>query len=195
MIPRAGHQGMRSTVRDWREICLPDRPVVAFAGDGAMQMNGLAELITIQRYGQEWADPRLVVAFLHNNDLNHVIWELRAMGGAPTFTESQSLPDVDYAAFASNLGLESITSPSPHGARAGTQHRQGPRQRRQQHLGHHQRRHQDQGRGNPAGQGKVGTQRAHFPGTRTLWGCRDYLVVSPMRVSVTVPLPKGLSPR
>lgn len=83
----------------------PGRPVVAFAGDGAMQMNGMAELITIQRYWQQWADPRLVVAILHNNDLNQVTWEMRAMGGAPKFAESQSLPDVDYAAFARSLGL------------------------------------------------------------------------------------------
>lgn len=93
----------------------PDRPVIAFAGDGAMQMNGLTELITVQRYWQEWADPRLIVAVLHNNDLNHVTWELRAMGAAPAFRESQSLPDVDYAAFASSLGLESITVTTPDG--------------------------------------------------------------------------------
>ncbi|OWY83739.1 MULTISPECIES: thiamine pyrophosphate-requiring protein [Rhodococcus] len=83
----------------------PGRPVVAFAGDGAMQMNGMAELITIQRYWQQWTDPRLVVAIIHNNDLNQVTWEMRAMGGAPKFAESQSLPDVDYAAFARGLGL------------------------------------------------------------------------------------------
>ena len=75
----------------------PDRPVIVFAGDGAMQMNGLAELITIKRYWQEWADPRLVVAVLHNDDLNQVTWEMRAMAGAPKFVESQTLPDVDYA--------------------------------------------------------------------------------------------------
>lgn len=91
----------------------PDRPVIAFAGDGAMQMNGLAELITIQRYWQEWSDPRLIVAILHNNDLNHVTWELRAMGGAPALRESQSLPDVDYAAFASGLGLQGIEVTTP----------------------------------------------------------------------------------
>jgi pyruvate dehydrogenase (quinone) len=28
----------------------PERQVIAFVGDGAMQMNGLAELITIKRY-------------------------------------------------------------------------------------------------------------------------------------------------
>ncbi|HEY8295451.1 MAG TPA: thiamine pyrophosphate-requiring protein [Micrococcaceae bacterium] len=91
----------------------PDRPAIAFVGDGAMQMNGLAELITIKRYWQEWEDPRLIVAVLHNNDLNQVTWELRAMAGSPKFTESQSLPDVDYAAFARSLGLAGITVTSP----------------------------------------------------------------------------------
>ena len=67
----------------------PDRPVIVFAGDGAMQMNGLAELITISRYWQEWADPRLVVAVLHNDDLNQVTWEMRAMAGR---TEVRRVP-------------------------------------------------------------------------------------------------------
>jgi pyruvate dehydrogenase (quinone) len=83
----------------------PDRPAIAFEGDGAMQMNGLAELVTISRYWQEWSDPRLVVAVLHNNDLNQVTWELRAMGGTPRFVESQALPDVSYADFAASVGL------------------------------------------------------------------------------------------
>jgi pyruvate dehydrogenase (quinone) len=91
----------------------PDRPVIVFEGDGAMQMNGLAELITIKRYWQEWSDPRLIVAVLHNDDLNQVTWEMRAMEGAPKFTESQSLPDVDYAAFAASLGLEAIAVDKP----------------------------------------------------------------------------------
>lgn len=91
----------------------PDRPAVVFAGDGAMQMNGLAELITIQRYWRQWADPRLVIAILHNNDLNQVTWEMRAMGGAPKFEESQRLPDVDYAAFAASLGLAARTVTDP----------------------------------------------------------------------------------
>jgi len=83
----------------------PDRPVIALVGDGAMQMNGMAELITIARYQELWSDRRLVVCVFHNNDLNQVTWELRAMGGAPKFEESQSLPDVDYAGFARSLGL------------------------------------------------------------------------------------------
>ncbi len=86
----------------------PDRPSIALVGDGAMQMNGLAELITIAHYWQQWADPRLIVAILHNNDLNQVTWEMRAMEGVPKFAESQTLPDVDYAAFARSLGLAGI---------------------------------------------------------------------------------------
>ena len=91
----------------------PDRPVIVFAGDGAMQMNGLAELITIKHYWEEWDDPRLVVAVLHNNDLNQVTWEMRAMEGAPKFTESQRLPDISYADFARSLGLHAVTVDEP----------------------------------------------------------------------------------
>ena len=91
----------------------PDRPVIALVGDGAMQMNGLAELITIARYQNLWSDPRCVICVFHNNDLNQVTWELRAMGGAPKFEESQSLPDVDYAGFARSLGLTAITVDDP----------------------------------------------------------------------------------
>ena len=95
----------------------PDRPVIAFEGDGAMQMNGLAELITIKRYWAGWSDPRLVVAILHNNDLNQVTWEMRALSGSPKFEESQNLPDVDYAAFARSLGLGAtmVTDPEAVG--------------------------------------------------------------------------------
>ena len=91
----------------------PDRPVIVFAGDGAMQMNGLAELITIKHYWEQWADPRLIVAVLHNDDLNQVTWEMRAMEGAPKFAESQTLPDVDYAAFAASLGLQGVNVDKP----------------------------------------------------------------------------------
>jgi pyruvate dehydrogenase (quinone) len=96
----------------------PGRPAVVFAGDGAMQMNGMAELITVKRYWEQWSDPRLIVAVLHNNDLNQVTWEMRAMAGAPKFEESQWIPDVDYAAFATGLGLNgrTLTDPGQIGA-------------------------------------------------------------------------------
>jgi pyruvate dehydrogenase (quinone) len=93
----------------------PDRPSIAIVGDGAMQMNGLAELITVARYCRQWQDPRLVVAVLHNDDLNQVTWEMRAMEGAPKFAASQSLPDVDYAGFARSLGLQGIAVDTPDG--------------------------------------------------------------------------------
>ncbi len=95
------------------KFAAPERPVIVFEGDGAMQMNGLAELITIKRYWQQWSDPRLIVAILHNNDLNQVTWEQRAMTGMPRFVESQMLPDVDYAAFAASLGLNAAVVKDP----------------------------------------------------------------------------------
>ncbi|MCX4098584.1 thiamine pyrophosphate-requiring protein [Nocardia sp. alder85J] len=91
----------------------PNRPVVALVGDGAMQMNGLAELLTIARYRDRWSDPRLVICVFHNNDLNQVTWELRAMGGAPKFEDSQSLPDTSYADAARVFGLSAITVDHP----------------------------------------------------------------------------------
>jgi pyruvate dehydrogenase (quinone) len=86
----------------------PSRPVIALVGDGAMQMNGLAELVTVHRYWKEWADPRMVVCVFHNNDLNQVTWEMRAMAGSPKFVESQSLPDISYSTFARSIGLHGI---------------------------------------------------------------------------------------
>jgi pyruvate dehydrogenase (quinone) len=83
----------------------PKRVVFALAGDGAMQMNGLAELITIAKYWERWPDPRLVVLVLNNRDLNQVTWEHRAMEASPKFSASQDLPDVRYADFARSLGL------------------------------------------------------------------------------------------
>ena len=105
----------------------PDRPVIALVGDGAMQMNGLAELITISHYWSQWADPRLIVAVLHNNDLNQVTWEMRAMYGAPKFAESQTLPDVDYAGFARSLGLAGVEHRRPRRARPGLGRPRWPR--------------------------------------------------------------------
>ncbi|MGW0758758.1 thiamine pyrophosphate-requiring protein [Streptomyces sp. NPDC002814] len=86
----------------------PDRPAIALVGDGAMQMNGLAELITAAKYADRWEDKRLVVGVWNNHDLNQVTWEMRAMEGAPSFLPSQEIPDVQYAAFARSLGLTGI---------------------------------------------------------------------------------------
>ncbi|MFB7909884.1 thiamine pyrophosphate-requiring protein [Kitasatospora sp. NPDC056076] len=91
----------------------PDRPAIAIVGDGAMQMNGLAELITAAKYYEQWQDPRLIVAVLNNRDLNQVTWEMRAMEGAPQFLPSQELPDIPYARVAENFGLLGISVDKP----------------------------------------------------------------------------------
>jgi len=90
------------------KFAYPDRPAIALAGDGAMQMNGINELITIAKYAKEWTDPRLVVLVLNNRDLNLVTWEERVMSGDPKFPDSQELPDFGYARFAESLGLVGI---------------------------------------------------------------------------------------
>jgi pyruvate dehydrogenase (quinone) len=91
----------------------PDRPVIALVGDGAMQMNGINELITIAKYWKEWSDPRLVVLVLNNRDLNQVTWEQRAMEGDPKFEASQDLPDFPYAEYARMVGLGGVRVDDP----------------------------------------------------------------------------------
>ncbi|MFC5722903.1 thiamine pyrophosphate-requiring protein [Streptomyces gamaensis] len=91
----------------------PNRPVVALVGDGAMQMNGMAELITAAKYHTQWDDPRLVVGVWNNHDLAQVNWEMRAMSGSPQFLPSQELPDVSYAAFGRTIGLTGIRVERP----------------------------------------------------------------------------------
>lgn len=86
----------------------PGRPVVALAGDGAMQMNGLSELITVAHRWREWADPRFVVLVLNNGDLAEVSWEQREMEGDPRFPDSQAVPGFPYAGYARLLGLEGV---------------------------------------------------------------------------------------
>lgn len=95
------------------KFAYPDRPVIALVGDGAMQMNNMAELITIQKYWQSWATPQLVVCVFNNQDLNQVTWEQRVMEGNPRFDASQQLPDVRYSQFAESLGLKGIFVDDP----------------------------------------------------------------------------------
>ena len=91
----------------------PERVVIAMVGDGAMQMNGLNELITVGKYWQRWSDPRLVVMVLNNRDLNQVTWEQRAMEGDPKFDASQDVPDFPYARYAELIGLHGIRVDQP----------------------------------------------------------------------------------
>ena len=91
----------------------PERPVIALVGDGAFQMNGMNELITIAKYWERWSDPRLVILVLHNDDLNQVTWEQRAMEGDPKYEGSQVLPDFPYARYAEMLGFLGIRVDNP----------------------------------------------------------------------------------
>jgi pyruvate dehydrogenase (quinone) len=91
----------------------PQRPVIALVGDGAMQMNGINELITIAKYHDRWSDQRLIVLVLNNRDLNQVTWEQRAMSGDPKFQGSQDLPDFPYARYAELIGLKGIRVDDP----------------------------------------------------------------------------------
>jgi pyruvate dehydrogenase (quinone) len=91
----------------------PDRVAIALVGDGAMQMNGLNELITISKYWRRWSDPRLIVLVLNNRDLNQVTWEQRALEGDPKFTASQDIPDFPYARYAELVGLKGVRVDAP----------------------------------------------------------------------------------
>jgi len=95
------------------KFCHPGRPAIAIAGDGAMQMNGLNELITAAKYWKEWSDPRLCVLVLNNRDLNMVTWEERVLAGDPKFEASQVLPDFRYADFARGIGLDGVRVERP----------------------------------------------------------------------------------
>jgi pyruvate dehydrogenase (quinone) len=90
------------------KFAYPDRVAVALVGDGAMQMGGMNELITIAKYWREWQDPRLCILVLNNCDLNQVTWEFRVLYGDPKFEASQQIPRVDFAKFARDLGLGGV---------------------------------------------------------------------------------------
>ena len=78
-----------------------------------MQMNGNAELLTVAKYWRRWATPTFVVLVLHNNDLNQVTWEQRAMEGDPKFEASQDIPDFNYARYAELCGLQGVRVERP----------------------------------------------------------------------------------
>ena len=95
------------------KFAYPERVAIALVGDGAMQMNGINELITIAKYWKRWSDPRLVILVLNNRDLNQVTWEQRVMEGNPKYEASQDIPDFPYADYAKSLGLDGIRINKP----------------------------------------------------------------------------------
>jgi pyruvate dehydrogenase (quinone) len=95
------------------KFAYPERPVVALVGDGAMQMNNMAELITVQKYWRQWSSPTWVTCVFNNEDLNQVTWEQRVMEGNAKFEASQRIPNVPYHKFAELLGLKGIYVDDP----------------------------------------------------------------------------------
>jgi pyruvate dehydrogenase (quinone) len=91
----------------------PDLPAIALIGDGAMQMNGLTEIVTLAASWRQWSDPRLILLVLNNRDLSYVTWEQRAMEGEPRFVPAQELPDFPYARYAELIGLRGIRIDAP----------------------------------------------------------------------------------
>jgi pyruvate dehydrogenase (quinone) len=95
------------------KFAFPERISIALVGDGAMQMGGMAEMLTAAKYYKTWKDPRLVVLVLNNQDLNQVTWEQRVMEGDPKFEASQDIPYVGFDAWADMIGLQGIKVERP----------------------------------------------------------------------------------
>jgi len=78
-----------------------------------MQMNNMAELITVAKYWRKWSSPRWICGVFNNEDLNQVTWEQRVMEGNPKFEASQDIPNVPYHKFAELIGLKGIYVDDP----------------------------------------------------------------------------------
>ncbi|GGQ91779.1 thiamine pyrophosphate-dependent enzyme [Streptomyces flaveolus] len=83
----------------------PDRPVVAFTGDGSMSM-GLGELATLAQY-----DLPVKVVVLRNDSLALEVWEQTALLGNPQ--SGCALHPVDFAAVARACGLKAFRVDDP----------------------------------------------------------------------------------
>ncbi len=116
-VPRGGSAHLSSTLASMgcgipygisAKESSPDQPVVVLAGDGAMTMLGINELITVADRWKSWSDPRFVVVVLSNKDLSEVSWEQRETESEPRFEASQRVPAFDFVAFAEQLGLRGV---------------------------------------------------------------------------------------
>jgi len=91
------------------KFAYPERTVVCTIGDGAFQMLGMNELITIKKYIDKWGDtPQFIIMVQHNDDLAQVSWEMRTEDANPLWSTSQDVESVDYAGWAELLGFTGI---------------------------------------------------------------------------------------
>ncbi|MBV9655717.1 MAG: thiamine pyrophosphate-requiring protein [Acetobacteraceae bacterium] len=95
------------------KMAFPERTVIGFIGDGAMQMNGLNVMITVAKYWKEWPNPKFIIMVLNNQDLNQVTWEERVQLGEGKTLSTQSIPDMAYHSYAELLGLKGIVVREP----------------------------------------------------------------------------------
>jgi pyruvate dehydrogenase (quinone) len=95
------------------KMAFPERVVIGFIGDGAMQMNGLNVMITVSKYWREWSDPRFIIMVLNNRDLNQVTWEERVQLGDGKTELTQAIPDFPYHKYAELIGLKGIFCNDP----------------------------------------------------------------------------------
>ena len=95
------------------KMAYPDRPVVAMVGDGAMQMNGNAELVTVKQYWKQWSNPTFIVLVMVNHDLNQVTWEQRVLAGDPKYEAAQEVIDFPYSGYGEMLDFKGIRVDDP----------------------------------------------------------------------------------
>ncbi len=95
------------------KMAYPDRTVIGFIGDGAMQMNGINVMITVSKYWKGWSNPHFIMMVLNNQDLNQVTWEERIQLGVGKTESTQSIPDMPYHQYAALLGLHGIAVRKP----------------------------------------------------------------------------------
>ncbi len=97
------------------KFAYPERPVIAFTGDGAFEMLGMNELLTVKHYADELLakNKTLIFAVLVNKDLNQVSFEQRALAGDRKNPDTQTVPYVPAADFAKLLGFEGIRVDKP----------------------------------------------------------------------------------
>ena len=91
----------------------PDRCVVCTIGDGAFQMLGMNELITIKKYMAKWTNKQFIILVLHNDDLTQVSWEMRTEDANPRWPGSQAIQTMDYAGYAELLGFKGVKIEKP----------------------------------------------------------------------------------
>ncbi|QDZ15158.1 thiamine pyrophosphate-requiring protein [Humibacter ginsenosidimutans] len=90
------------------KFAYPDRPVICTIGDGAFQMLGMNELITLKKYLGRFSNKQFVVLVMHNNDLGQVSWEMRTEDADPVWRTAQDVESIDYAGYARLLGFQGI---------------------------------------------------------------------------------------